>query len=82
MFFYGKFKHQTTIRSICGGDGAAVELDGVFYDGKTEACTALLAGATLVHTIESLKEVWQVFLFNTLTIILKADAAQLLIVFK
>ena len=75
MFFYGKLKPQTTIRSICGGDGAAVEQYGVFYDGKPKARASLLAGAALVHTIESLEEVWQMLLFNTFAIILKADAA-------
>ncbi len=40
-FFYGKLKPQTTIRPICGGDGAAVEQYGVFYDGKPEARASL-----------------------------------------
>ena len=52
-----KLKPKTAIGSICDDDCAAVELDCVFYNGKPETCTTLLAGATLVHTIEALEEV-------------------------
>ena len=42
-FKYCKLKPKTAIGSICDGDYAAVELDSVFYNGKPETCTTLLA---------------------------------------
>ena len=38
-----KLKPKAAIGSICDGDCAAVELDSVFYNGKSETCTTLLA---------------------------------------
>ena len=78
----GEIKSQTALRAIGDGDSAAVELYGVFYDGKTEPRASLLSGAALVHTVESLEKVWQGFQLNTFAIILKADAAQLLVIFE
>ena len=57
LLIQSKLKPKTSIGSICDDDCAAVELDSVFYNGKSQTCTTLLAGATFVHTIESLKEV-------------------------
>ena len=57
IFIYSKFKAKTSIGAVCCRDCAAVELDCVFYDGKTQTCTTLLAGATLVHAVETLEEV-------------------------
>jgi hypothetical protein len=57
FFTHSEFKPQSAIGSVCDGDDAAVELDCVFYNGKSQTCTTLLAGATIIHTIESLKEV-------------------------
>ena len=78
----GEIKSQTALWAIGDGDSAAVELYGVFYDGKTEARASLLSGAALVHTVESLEKVWQMLLPNTLAVILKADATLLVIVFE
>ncbi len=48
----------------------------VFYNGERETCATFLAGTPFVHTIKSLKDEGQMFLFNTLAIILKADATK------
>jgi hypothetical protein len=48
----------------------------VLYNGEPETCASFLAGTPFVHTIKSLKDAGQMFLFNTLAIILKADATK------
>ena len=57
LLIQSKHKSQTAIGTVRGDDCATVELDCVFYNGKSQTCTTLLAGATLVHTIEALEEV-------------------------
>lgn len=54
----------------------------MLYDCKAESRASLLARATLVHTIESFEEVWQMSWLNTLAVVLKADTAHIIVVFK
>ena len=82
VFTQSEIKPETTFGAIGNGDGATMKQYGVFYDGKTEACATLLAGATLVYTVEALEEVGQMFHLHTLTIILKADTTLLIAVFE
>jgi hypothetical protein len=57
-------KRSAFAKNALSPDAAAVGLDDVLDDGKTQACSARLARSSLVDTIEAFKDALQVFRGN------------------
>ena len=82
LFFQGEVESEASSRALGDGYVASMELDGMFYYGKSKSGTAFLAGAAFIYTVEPLKEMGQLFILNSLSVILEPDTAHSFIVFK
>ena len=73
----GKSKHklQTAFRSIGNSDCSAVELNGMFYNGKAQTGAANLSRAAFVYTVEALKKAWKLLGIYSAAIIFKGYGA-------
>ena len=54
-------------------DKAIVLLDNFLGDGQAQTCTALGTGAGLVHPIETVKNLRQIFLWNPKSLVRNRD---------
>ena len=59
-------------------DVTPMELHGVLHDGKSEAGSAHIAGSAFFYTVETLEDLIQMFLRNTLACIIICKVAELL----
>lgn len=67
----GECKFQTTAFPVSCRDSSAMQEYGVLDDCKSQPCPSESPGTSLVHPVESLEEMYEMFLGDTFPVVIE-----------